>query len=668
MYSDTTAGLAATTSGQYFSVPSADSAEYLILYKNNAGSALEVKRYPSAERVDALADQVDSIESSRFTSLFTNNQFGTEYYGSSFISPSFTVSGTTAVPVTVDGVPAIKMTSRLSDGGGGVRYTRSASFLKSSNVTVGLTILSSGASAGISRITTTFLNSAGGTISTQTQNESFAGTTTPLAYQYTYAVPVGTASIIVALLAYGSAGVARETVYTKLLLADGEQPAFVPPDKVVPAIVYIAPTGSDTAAGTSAAPLASLAAAITAINGRGTVVVKSGDYTYSTFALNYATVKDVTIAGVARNLTDKRPVVRFGYKLAGITSESGKVYKADATGAAITSVPNWIWHDNVADAQTLVPAGEHHGLLRGRANRLPCTKIVKTTATTTAAAIAEIQAASVPKCFYDTSTKVMYFSIAGGGDATSSNIYVGKDGVDGVLGSYNSATVSEIGTSGRLRLRNLDLRYMGVNLRTFIEWDCYNVSVLGGRINNFDYAGNGSFAYCESMGAQGGNASGGDGFNAHDYAVATLRACYTHDNNDDGESCHENCAVECWGCVSEYNGSAGFIPAAGGHGRYHGCTSRKNGQKVASGGFAVTGAPGTGDDGVETSSECFNCISIGDYNGFNAPSSSRLDAFGCLAIDPTTYGYSGVTATDCAHSGTGTARSGGTVVAATKLT
>lgn len=54
VYVDTAAGLAATTNGQYFSVPSADSAEYLILYKNNAGSAVEQKRYPSGEAVDLV--------------------------------------------------------------------------------------------------------------------------------------------------------------------------------------------------------------------------------------------------------------------------------------------------------------------------------------------------------------------------------------------------------------------------------------------------------------------------------------------------------------------------------------------------------------------------------------------------------------------------------------
>src|SRR5690606_24010594 len=37
IYADTTAGLAATTEGDYFSVPSAEDDEYLILYRHDAG-------------------------------------------------------------------------------------------------------------------------------------------------------------------------------------------------------------------------------------------------------------------------------------------------------------------------------------------------------------------------------------------------------------------------------------------------------------------------------------------------------------------------------------------------------------------------------------------------------------------------------------------------------
>lgn len=58
VYPDTTTGLSATTNDQYFSVPSPDSNEYTILYKNNSGTALEVKRYPSAQAVGDLQELI----------------------------------------------------------------------------------------------------------------------------------------------------------------------------------------------------------------------------------------------------------------------------------------------------------------------------------------------------------------------------------------------------------------------------------------------------------------------------------------------------------------------------------------------------------------------------------------------------------------------------------
>ncbi|EPJ91030.1 hypothetical protein [Pseudomonas psychrophila] len=54
VYPSITAGLAGTPGDKYFSVPSIESAEYLILYQNVAGSAYEVSRYPSASAVQTL--------------------------------------------------------------------------------------------------------------------------------------------------------------------------------------------------------------------------------------------------------------------------------------------------------------------------------------------------------------------------------------------------------------------------------------------------------------------------------------------------------------------------------------------------------------------------------------------------------------------------------------
>lgn len=63
LYADAAAGLAATVSGAYFSVPTNGPIDSIILYKNNSGVAEEVQRYPSAGTVDRLGERIPSLPS-----------------------------------------------------------------------------------------------------------------------------------------------------------------------------------------------------------------------------------------------------------------------------------------------------------------------------------------------------------------------------------------------------------------------------------------------------------------------------------------------------------------------------------------------------------------------------------------------------------------------------
>ncbi|MGT2433522.1 sialate O-acetylesterase [Cupriavidus basilensis] len=67
VYATTAAGLAATTSGKFFSVPSSSASEYLSLYRNDSGVATYLKSYPSASAVTstpaALSDSGQRIYS-----------------------------------------------------------------------------------------------------------------------------------------------------------------------------------------------------------------------------------------------------------------------------------------------------------------------------------------------------------------------------------------------------------------------------------------------------------------------------------------------------------------------------------------------------------------------------------------------------------------------------
>lgn len=89
IYATSAAGIAATTDGQYFSVPSADSAEYLILYKNNAGAAQEIKRYPSTAAVSALKDNIGTARLAQFDTVY-----GRTTYDTATVSASATVFST----------------------------------------------------------------------------------------------------------------------------------------------------------------------------------------------------------------------------------------------------------------------------------------------------------------------------------------------------------------------------------------------------------------------------------------------------------------------------------------------------------------------------------------------------------------------------------------------
>ena len=58
VFADKATGLANTPLDKFFNVPSTESSEYLILYQNNAGEAVEVKRYPSVQAVRNSTEEI----------------------------------------------------------------------------------------------------------------------------------------------------------------------------------------------------------------------------------------------------------------------------------------------------------------------------------------------------------------------------------------------------------------------------------------------------------------------------------------------------------------------------------------------------------------------------------------------------------------------------------
>ena len=73
IYASTAIGLVDTAVGRYFSVPSPESSEYLILYQNVAGVATERKRSPSTQKIVELEDDIGGI--ARVVTGESNDEF-----------------------------------------------------------------------------------------------------------------------------------------------------------------------------------------------------------------------------------------------------------------------------------------------------------------------------------------------------------------------------------------------------------------------------------------------------------------------------------------------------------------------------------------------------------------------------------------------------------------
>lgn len=93
VYSNTAAGIAGTTEGQFFSVPSLDNDEFLLLYRHDAGpTATLIKTYPSAEFVTNTPLRINAPEL-----IFTGNNAsfdGANDFVATVGSPSFDTNTT----------------------------------------------------------------------------------------------------------------------------------------------------------------------------------------------------------------------------------------------------------------------------------------------------------------------------------------------------------------------------------------------------------------------------------------------------------------------------------------------------------------------------------------------------------------------------------------------
>lgn len=425
-------------------------------------------------------------------------------------------------------------------------------------------------------------------------------------------------------------------------------------------VAVVTPTGSDVAGdGSAGAPFASANAALIALGGRGMVILRGAEFG-KVVQINPQLVTDqVVIVGEWTGAAN--PVVRMNDRMTGISKTVGqtKIYQAAVAGLTVT--PNWFYQDGVADARTLIEAGRHQPEHNGRTHRLPFTRIIKATATTLATALAELDAASDPRCYYEAG--VLYFTVDSGGDGTAAKLYL--DSATGLI----AGGVTE--SCGQISLQNLEVRYGGVNTRPFRKTLLDGVAVHGSRINCWEHAGNSRFGMIEvSCGGSFTTDGTGDGVNGHFHANLIGDSLYAHDCNDDGESNHEWGRTRIHDHYCEYNGGTAVAPTYGCDAIYSNGRSFRNqriaGRKAAA--YYVSGAPA--DGGNESMAIFRNCRSEEDTVSFcdNSPSiAAYAICENCESINPTTTGYDVYKIRNSRHSGTGEPKKARVIVENTVL-
>jgi hypothetical protein len=202
----------------------------------------------------------------------------------------------------------------------------------------------------------------------------------------------------------------RTVKFGDMMLAPGSSATFRRPPAVAAAtnggggLMVVSPTGSDSAAGTLLAPMATWQLALNKMGGSGTIIaLNGGAYTAAQARIAPSTVTGkLTILGQRGGQPtgyDSYPIVYCASKLTGIAKTSGraKVHQVALTGAPTNANFNWAYQDGVADPRTVIAPADRAPQHRGRANRLHwATKLVKTTATVLANALDEIDAADEP--------------------------------------------------------------------------------------------------------------------------------------------------------------------------------------------------------------------------------------------------------------------------------
>lgn len=396
-------------------------------------------------------------------------------------------------------------------------------------------------------------------------------------------------------------------------------------DEINKSIVYVnASTGDDSNEGSSSSPYATFTKALQA-TGQETTIIFDGDTTETLNIGVKSTQRKVTLIGK----TGKRNRIIKGTKITDLTAVSGSPGVYSCSPASFIQQDNyWIFQHEVKDAATLIDDTnnpfERSPYQRGKTNRCDSTRIVK------AASLAEIStnlANSIYSYYYNGAT--LYLSCPSS-DFSAHPIYL----------PTSSYAIGGNSGSVEVNIVNLECWYGAIvanNCCNSIFRDCAAKFTYGAGAIRYDLSTGITFIGCEACMNTNGTDTG-DGFNGHGVissvdglpkvTTCQLIDCWSHDNNDDGYSDHENCETIVRGGLYEYNKKAGCTPASGAQSACYNVVSRHNYR-----GFYYVNA--TQDAGVYGQALFYGCVAENNtIAGFAvAGTGNQVECIGCKSLN-----------------------------------
>lgn len=360
--------------------------------------------------------------------------------------------------------------------------------------------------------------------------------------------------------------------------------------------VFVTPSGgSDSNNGTYDFPLATITEAKQRTKGKGWITLKHGDYFDQT----------LTFQGGIKLRAENRNKVRliYGVRFSSATLTVGTTKVYEVPYATTLNSGYVLWQHDTVDPASSIATADSHPLHRGASHRLTSCK------STWLGSVALLDATDDTRSNFFWSGGTLYFTLKAGTNLTDNPIVIPQN-----LGVGGSTDYQDV------ELLNIDVLYRGLNL-SGTQFNLNEVSCLfSGASYGFQYgdAVGGIFRRCRAGGTNYVVGAGGDGFNGTNGTPTSATSnittyiahdCWSHDNEDDGDSLHNHASSSIFGGLYENNGGGGIASASGGHMTVNGAVIRNNtGNGVVATGTAT-------DGGSFTNILAIGCVFINDGAG-----------------------------------------------------